>query len=88
MFEFATELGHLLSGLPVHEGGFALGFVDLLFVLLALNLALDGATWRENLLHDSSGEVHAGFDEHGVDDFVCACELSTPGGIIPQPRAP
>ena len=86
LLKLTTELDHLLSRLPVHELRLALGFLNLGFVALAVDLALDRTVGREHFFHEPRREVYAGLDQHWMHDLVCASELSTARSIIPQAR--
>ena len=88
LLQFATELGHLLRGLPVHESGFAVSLRNLGLVSLAVNFTLYRPIGRKNFFHEARGKIHAGFNEHRVDNLVRATELGTTGGIVAQAGAP
>ena len=87
LLQFATELGHLLSCLPVHEVSLAATLGDLFVILNAVNLALHGAIGREDLFHEPRREVYAGLDEHGVNDLVRTLKLRATGRVIAQTSA-
>ena len=52
------------------------------------DLRLDGTIGGEHLLHDPGGEVHAGLDEHRVNDLSRPGELRPAGCVIAHARAP
>ena len=87
LFKLRPEFRHLLSGLPIHKGGFAVSLIHLLFVSFTVNFTLDWAVRRENFLHKAGGEVHASFHQHRMDYLVGAGKLRAARGVITQASA-
>ena len=87
LLELATELGHLLGGLPVHELRLAACLVQLLGIDLPQHLGLDRAARREYFFHEAGTEIHAGLDQHGVHHLVGTSELSATGSVVAEARA-
>ena len=69
LLQFGAGLLCLHGHLPVHEGGLALGLVDLLLVGVANDHVLDGAIGWPQFLDRSGREVDAGLGQHWVNDL-------------------
>src|SRR5690606_37926749 len=86
LFELSAVFRHLSRQLIVQVARLPVGAVQLLFGLLADNVSLHGAAWREQFLDRPRLEVNATFGQNGVDHLGTAFESSPARCIVTQAR--